>query len=168
MSEVKNLKSISTKTLGYSAKEIRKLVEDKGGQTVFLARLGGIVAEYFTGEGKHGEWVGFKGNFAVVTKDNEKFTSKVAYLPNNIAAKLKAQLEQGVIEIEVKADIFVVETEKNASGYAYMCEPVMSMESEEKMVKLTNSVFSQKLPTSLQLVAPKKQADKKQADKKTA
>lgn len=157
---IKKIPSISTKSLGYSAKELRKLVDGVKG-AVFLARVGGIVSSHFIGESKNGEWVGFKGRFFAMTKDNEGYDSSVIFLPANIANNLRAQLEKGVVELEVKADIFVVETDKNASGYAYMCEPVLSESADRRSEELAKQVFSGKLPTSLQL-------EDKTAKKKTA
>lgn len=159
---MKNIASISSKTLGYTAKAIRKLVEDSKGETVFLARVGGIVESHFIGESKNGEWVGFKGQFIAVTKDNEQITAKVAFFPAGIANQLRQKLEQGLVECEVKADIYAVETDKNASGYAYMCEPVITQEAMDKFARLTASVGSAPLPqlsnnsNQAKIEAPKK------------
>jgi hypothetical protein len=157
---IKKIPSISAKTLGYSAKDLRKLVDGVQG-AVFIARVGGIAASHFIGESKYGEWVGFKGRFFAMTKDKDSFDSSVIFLPANIANNLRDQLEKGVVEVEIKADIYVVETDKNASGYAYMCEPVMSESSDRRSEELAKQVFGGKLPTSLQL-------EDKTAKKKTA
>lgn len=153
-SELKKIPSISTKTIGYSAKEIRKLVDGKQEQ-VFLARFGGVVLEAFAGSSKHGDWTGFKGIFACATRDETTFTSSVIFLPANVTKKVMDQLSQGVVEVEFKADIYVVESDKNASGYAFMCEPVLSEEANRKAEAVTSIVLKGKLPTLL-LAAPAK------------
>lgn len=158
--EVKKLASIAAKTLGYSAKELRKMVDGKTG-AVFIARIGGIVMSHWIGEGKNGDYVGFKGRFFAQTADGGLFESSIAYFPSQIANSVKEQLEKGVIEIEVKADIFVIETDKNASGYAYLCEPVLTESADRRSEELAKQVFGGKLPTSLQL-------EDKSAKKKTA
>ena len=90
--EIKNLASISFKDLGFTAKEIRKLVEDKK-EAVFIARVGGVAMEFFNGESKHGEYTGFKGLFFAITKDGEEYQSKTIFLPSNISRKLREQME---------------------------------------------------------------------------
>lgn len=153
MTVVKSLKTLSTKDLGYTAKEIRKLVDGKGAEKVFIARIGGIAKEFFSGESKHGEYIGFKGLFFAVNKDNERFSSEVAFLPANLSKKLHDSFGDGVLEIDVPpADIFVVESDKNASGYAYMCNFTMTDESIKKADTIAASIFNTKLP---QLEAPK-------------
>ena len=156
---VKKLAAINFKDLGFSAKDIRKLVEDKN-EAVFIARVGGIAMEYFTGESKHGEFVGFKGQFLAITKDGEQFASSTIFLPTVVARKLREQLDHGVVEIEVKADVFVTETDKNASGYAYLCEPIMTSEAADKMVKLQKSILGSALPVQLALAAPSEEKTK--------
>jgi len=155
MTEMKKLPSLSTKSLGYTAKEIRKLVEDKN-EAVFLARYGGVVSEQFVGEGTHGQWVGFKGQFIAVKADGTQYESSVAFFPNNIASGLVAKMNEGLVDLEVRADVFAVETTKNASGYAYMCEPVITAEAMNRFQKLQTSLFDSPLPQSAGLLeAPK-------------
>lgn len=154
---MKRLASLSMKDLGFNAKEIRKIVDGKK-EAVFLARIGGIVVSHFTGEGKHGTWTGFKGNFIAVTKDNEQFSSGVAFMPENISKQIVERLTHGEIEIQLQADVYGIETDKNASGYAFLCEPVMSAESDERMKKIADQILSKPLPTTLQIAAPKKKA----------
>ena len=115
---MKSLQTLSVKNLGFSAKEIRKLVDGKGKEKVFIARIGGIAKEKFTVESKHGESVGFKGLFFAVNNMHEKFTSEVAFFPKNLSDKLCEAFGEGVLEIEVPAaDIFAVESDKNASVF---------------------------------------------------
>lgn len=158
---MKKLGQISMKALGYSAKEIRKRVE-AAGEAVFLGRIGGIAAEHFTGESKNGEFIGFRGRFLAVNAENEQFESKVAFFPAAIANRLRDQMEQGVVEIEIKADVFAVESEKNASGYAYLCEPIMSAETEEKIDRMAKSLF-QNVPLAIENKSDTKKGDKKAA-----
>jgi len=157
---IKKLKDISTKNLGYGAKELRKVTEDAGG-AVFLYRVGGIVLEQFSGEGKTGDWTGFKGRFFAANKDGEKFESTVAYFPATITTRLKEQFSRGEVEIEIKADVFVIETDKVATGYAYMCEPVLTETTDNRAQQLAKELLGGKLPTSLQL-------EDKSSKKKTA
>ena len=151
--ELKKIPSISVKTLGYSAKDLRKL-SDGAGQAIFLARIGGIVVSHFIGESKFGEWVGFKGDFTALTKDGDAFEASTAFLPATVANALVAKLDQGQVEIEVLADVFVVETDKNASGYAYMCEPVLTESADKRKQDLNKRIMSGKLPAQLTLAAP--------------
>lgn len=147
MSNIKSLRTLSTKDLGFTAKEIRKLVEGKGNEKVFIARIGGVAKEMFTGESKHGEFIGFKGLFFAVNRNNERFTSEAAFFPKNLQDKLAAGFGPGVLEIEVPAaDICVVESEKNASGYAYMCNFTMDDNAIKKADAIANNIFNSKLP----------------------
>lgn len=156
------IKAISMKNLGYSAKEIRKLVEDKKG-SVFLGRISGVVANYFSGESKNGEFTGFRGAFAAVNAAGEVYESGTAFFPAGVANDLKKQLEQGVIEIEVTADVYAEESDKNASGYAYICEPVLSAEKQDRMSKMKANL-TKGLPTMLE----DKTKDKTEAKKEKA
>lgn len=154
MSVVKNLKEISIKSLGYTAKENRKLVEDKGNQKVFIARVGGVVKGFFKGESKNGEYVGFKGLFFAVNSKGERFTSDTAYFPTGLSSKLEKGFGEGVVEIEMPpADIFIVESEKTGTGYAYMSEFTMTEENIKKADAIANQLFNTKLPIMLE--APK-------------
>ncbi len=157
--ETKKLRSLSMKNLGFSAKELRKLVDGKK-EAVFLARIAGIAVETFVAESQHGESVGFKGEFVAITCNGDQFTSNTAFLPANVATKLAKQFEQGVVEVEIKADVYVSESEKSASGYGYICEPVMSAEQQSRLQKLATETFGAKLPKALALAAPKAE-DKK-------
>lgn len=157
--ETVKLQSISMKTLGYTAKEIRKMVDGKEGAQ-FLARIGGIVASHFIGESTHGEFIGFKGVFQSVKPDGSSAAASLIYLPANVANALRAKLEQGEIEIEVFADIYAIETTKNASGYAYICEPVLSDSADKRMQQIAIKLLDAKLPTQLQLAGPVKAAKK--------
>ncbi len=142
---MKKIESISMKTLGFSAKQIRKIVEDKG-EAVLLGRIVGIVDSYFTGENANGEWVGFKGHFRAKSSSGEDvYHSTTAFIPSGVANPLREALDQGQIEIEVKADIFAIESDKNASGYAYLCEPILTNDGEAKMKKL-DDLLSKNMP----------------------
>lgn len=158
MSIIKSLKTLSTKDLGYSAKAVRALVDGKGAEKVFLARIGGVVTEIFTGESKHGEFSGVKGLFFAVNAAGERFTSDTAFLPTNLMSKVKEGFSEGVLQIDLPpADIFAVESDKNASGYAYLCNFTMTDEHVKKADTIANSIFNTKLP---QLAAPVKEESK--------
>ena len=164
--EFDKIEAINSKNLGFTAKEIRKRVEDQG-KAVFLYRVGGVVADYYTGETEKGEWIGFRGQFVAMSADGRNVQSAVAYLPAQVAKKLREELEAGVVEIEMKADIFAIETDKNASGYAYMSEPIMSRAGREKLAKVRNLLLEDELPISL--AAPSKApALEDQSDGETA
>jgi hypothetical protein len=153
MTTVKQLKTLSTKDLGYTAKEIRKLVDGKGSEKVFIARIGGVINELIHGESKHGEWTAFKGKFFAVNEKNERFSSDVAFLPANLSKRLVEGWGEGVLQIDLPpADISVVESDKNASGYAFMCDFVLDDASIKKAEMIASTVFNTKLP---QLAAPK-------------
>lgn len=149
MSNIKSLKSIATKSLGYSAKEVRKFVDGKGDEPVFLARIGGIASTYFTGESKNGEFVGFKGAFLAQTRDGGMYESKTCYLPAQVSKDLRDRLSVGEVEIRVEVDVFAVESDKNASGYAYLCEPVMSEAADNRIKELAKTIFG-KLPIAIE------------------
>jgi hypothetical protein len=167
MSTIKQLKTLSTKDLGYTAKEIRKLVEDKGSEKVFIARIGGVATGTIKGESKHGDWVGFKGLFFAVNAKNERFSSETAFLPSNLAKDLDAQFEVGVLQINLpSADIFVVESDKNASGYAYHCGYTMTEEHIKRADAIAASVFNTKLPTMLEASKEETKAEAKTEAKK--
>lgn len=146
--EIKKLTSISMKTLGFSAKEIRKAVEDKG-EAVFLSRIGGIASQFFTGESVNGEWVGFKGAFYSMKADGSVYEASVIFLPAAVAKTLKERLENGEVEVEVWADVYAQESDKNASGYGYICEPVLSESADNRKKEIAARIVGSKLPTAL-------------------
>lgn len=153
MTQVKQLKTISTKDLGYTAREIRKLVDGKGAEKVFIARLGGVVTGLFAGTSKHGDWTGFKGLFFAVNAKGEKFQADTAFLPTNLAKDIQEQWNSGVVQIQLPpCDICVTESDKNASGYAFICGYTMTEDHIKRADAIANSVFNTKLPT---LEAPK-------------
>lgn len=154
---VKKLPSISIKTVGYSAKELRKLVEETN-EAIFIARIGGVVAEAFSGMSKNGEWTGFKGIFTLATKDGDAYSSTTCFLPGNITKKLVDQLSQGVVEIEFLADISVAASEKVAAGYAFMCEPLLSDDAGKKAQLISDRVLNSKLPLAIAAPSKKKTA----------
>lgn len=155
---MKKLNSLSMKSLGFTAKEIRKTVEDAG-EAVFLGRFGGVVTEFFTGESKNGEWIGFKGQFLGVNNSCKKYTAPICFFPAGIANGLRDKLEQGVIEIEIQADVYAIESDKNASGYAYLCEPVLSEEKQDRLEKMANSL-TKGLPQNVVAIEDKTAAKK--------
>ena len=154
--ELTNIKSISTKNIGFSAKTIRALVEDNN-EVHFLARIGGVAIEQFTGTTKHGEYHGYKGVFSIVNRDGVKFTSTVLFPPANIAKKLADMFSQGEAEISFMFDINVSSSDKNASGYAFMVDVPASEEALKKAAKISETVFGSRLP---QLASPSKPAKK--------
>lgn len=149
--------SISVKTVGYSPKELRKLVDGNPGAH-FVARVGGVAAESFSGTNKNGEWHGFKGIFTLINRDKQAFTSTAVYLPANITKKLLDQLANGVVEVEFLADIYVQESDKVASGYGFICEPVMGEAGVKKAAAISERVLGSNLPKSLALAAPSKKS----------
>lgn len=153
--------SISMRQLGYTAKSIRKLCEDAG-EAVFIARVAGIVSEHFTGENNYGEWVGFRGRFMAVTRDGEKYESATAFLPAAVTNPLRENLEHGAVEIEVGADIYAQESDANASGYAYVCDPMISDKGKEKIQKL-EAQMTEDLPEVAQIESQSKGGKSKKA-----
>lgn len=159
MTQISAVASISANTIGFTAKNIRRLVDEKGNEKQFLYRVGGVVEQLITGEGKHGTWYGFKGQFFAATPD-KAFESTTIFLPSTLANPIVEQLQQGVTGIEFKGDVFAIETEKNASGYAFLAEPVITATAKEKFTKLQKSVLGEPLPL---LAAPDKEEKKKSA-----
>lgn len=121
----KELDKISVKTLGYSETDLKELAKE--GRT-FLARLGGLVNSYFTGQSQYGEWVGFKGVFHATTAKGEEITSTVIHLPNALANATLARFqssESGTIEFI--ADVYVTKSPKGA----YFVDAVPPMSEKE-------------------------------------
>lgn len=149
------VKQISMKTIDYSAKKIRALVDGKK-EAVFIARVGGVALGIFSGTSKHGEWHGLKGAFKMETLD-AAYKSNTAFLPIGITDNIvKSMQKDGLAEVPFIFDIFVSETEKNASGYAYMCEPVMTSESEKRAKEIFDRISRSTMPKQKALAAPKK------------
>ena len=161
---MKKLASLSMKTLGFTAKSIRKMVEDKG-EAVFLGRIAGVAGSFFTGESANGEYTGFKGQFAAVNKDGEQFEAAVCFVPAQIANPLRTAFEAGSTELELLADVYAIETDKNASGYAYLCEPVLSDKSNERL-KQMKAALTNNLPK--QIAAPVEEKTEAKAKAKAA
>jgi len=139
--EITKLAQISMKALGYSAKELRKLVDNNDGAQ-YLARIGGVAVEMFTGESAKGQWYGFKGQFVAQNQKGETFSSSVIFFPAGITNTLVKQFDAGVCEVEIKADVFVGENDKSASGYGYICEPVMEAKQKARVEELALSLFN--------------------------
>lgn len=154
---VKEIASLSTANLGYSAKSLRKLTEDKGAEKNFLYRVAGVVDSIITGEGKHGSWVGFKGQFVAVMPNGDVFKSNAAFLPATIAKGVEERLSHGEVDIEFKGDVFAVETDKNASGYAFLCDPVITAVARDKFDKLTAAISGEPMPALISAPAEVKQ-----------
>lgn len=139
---IKKLGQISMKALGYSAKELRKLVDEKDGEATYIARIGGVAVEMFSGESAKGEWHGFKGQFVAQNAKGETYQSSVIFFPSALTHMLKKQFEAGVCEVEIKADVFVGENDKSASGYGYICEPVMEAKQKARVEEIALSLFN--------------------------
>ena len=155
--KIESIGSISTKNVGYSAREIRKLVE--GNQEVhFLARLGGVALEHFQGTSKHGEWYGFRGIFTIVNRDGKAYSSSVCYLPKNITMRLLEQFKLGVIEVQFMVDIKAIASDKNASGYAFNVDVPASEDALKKAEAISSRVIGSMGVQLKALAAPKKPA----------
>lgn len=148
MVEALKVSKLSIKSAGYTAKDIRKIVEGNPG-THFLARVGGVAIDHFSGESQHGAWVGFKGVFTLINRDGKAFTSSVAHFPQNVSKKLEEAFAQGVVEVDVLVDVYVEESTKVATGYAYICEPVASDAAMKKAEGIAQRVLNSKLPNQL-------------------
>lgn len=156
--EIKELKIISTKDLGYTKKDLQKMTDGKGAEKIFLARITGVVQSVVTGEGKQGVWHMLKGMFFAINKDGMRFQSPNAFLPKNITKNIIENFSQGVIEIELPiTDIFVTESEKSGVGYQFECNVTLTDDVIKKASILSDKLFSSKLP---QLAAPKAQNKK--------
>lgn len=152
---VKKVRQISTKTPGYTAKEIRKRVDGKA-EMIFLMRVGGVAGGAFGGQTKLGPWVGFKGIFFMLDAEGNRYSANTAFLPATVQKKLEADFAAGVVEVGFKYDIFATETDKNASGYAFICEPVMGADAERIANGLGELVFKGKIPAAQKLLAANK------------
>lgn len=107
---VKELDKISVKTLGYTQAELKELAQT--GRT-FLARIGGLVNSYFTGQSQYGEWVGFKGVFHAISAKGEEYTSTIIHLPNALANATLARFQASESgSLELVADVFVTKSPK--------------------------------------------------------
>ena len=157
------LASISTKTLGFTAKENRKLTEDKGAERVFLCRLGGVVIEAFHGESKNGPWVGFKGLFTAMKADKSVYQSTIAFLPGNISKQISDRLSNGEVEIQFSADLFITESDKSGVGFSYICEPILSDEAQKKSESIMKRLLGTALPGVAQLEDKTASAPKKKS-----
>lgn len=126
---MKTIKSITTKTV------FGKPTKDDIGKT--LMYVTGIVDASFVHNSTYGENVGLKGDFvAVNAQTGEKFASKAAFLPAQVTEQVIQQLEQGVIEIEFKTAIALMETDKNTAGYTYVAEAPQTEERKAKAAHL--------------------------------
>jgi hypothetical protein len=151
----KTISAISINKLGYTPKELRNLVENEGG-SVFIARIIGVAARIYSGKSKHGVWIGFEGDFSAANGKEEVFTSGAAYLPSGVAKGLKELLEAGQVEVPINVDVYVEESEKSASGYRYICRPILSEESQTRMNKLRDTLLKGLPQQQLALAAPEK------------
>lgn len=112
---MKHIKSITVKSVFGTPKK------ENIGET--LMYVTGIVDSKFTHTTQYGENVGLKGDFiGINAKTGEKFSSSAAFLPAQITEQILDQLNQGVIEIEFKTAVNLVESDKNAQGYTYVAE----------------------------------------------
>lgn len=161
---MKKVASLSIKSLGYTAKTLRKIVDENAGQATFIGRMTGVAVEMFQGESSNGDYVGFRGSFAAINKEGEIQEASTAFFPSSISNRLKEVLSNGTTEVEINADIYVSENEKSASGYAYVCEPVLSDITKAKSEKLKGAL-THNLPIQLALAYDNKDTAKKSAKK---
>ena len=159
MDKTNTLAAISMKTMGYTPKQLRSLVENQKG-AVFIGRIKGFSTSFFTGLSKHGEWVGFKGDFVAVNKDGEIFDGGTLFAPAEISRPLTERHKSGADQVLVEADIYAQENEDSAVGYIYVCKPILTDENKGKMERMKSTLLKD-LPNveTKQIEAPK--ADKK-------
>lgn len=109
-----------------------------------------------TGAGIHlskfGESVFLKGDFAAVNaKTGEIFTSNAAFLNKQLTTEIAKKLENGVNEVEFKADVKVIPSDKNTSGVAYIAEEPMTEARKNRQ----NSLIEQAQKQSQLLIGSK-------------
>jgi len=89
-----------------------------------IANISGVIEDYFTVNTKYGESVGFKGFFLGQNPESgEVFESNAVFLPANATEQIQNQLADSEDDtLKIKLGVSVQESDKNASGIAYICD----------------------------------------------
>jgi len=88
-----------------------------------LVNIHGFISSYFTHTTKFGENTGFKGDFVAIScLDNSVYISSAAFLPNGLTEQILKQLSQGLLEVEFKATIKAISSDKSPYGYAIIAD----------------------------------------------
>jgi len=155
--EVLKVKAVSLALIKMTRKEKLSLVEDSK-SAVFVARIGGIVTEYFEfSDKKTGEIRdGFRGIFTLRTMKGETYQGMAAFLPKQLSKGIMDRLKAGDINVQFRNDVFLEASEKSGTGYQWMCEPALTKETQQKADALLADLLSSDLPK--QIAAPKKKA----------
>lgn len=102
----------------------------KGNMNKPLFNIHGFATSTFTHASKFGENTGFKGDFVAIScLDGKIYASDASFLPKGMTEEIKAQLDQGLVEVEFKATVKAVESDNNSYGYAIIAD---EPETEER------------------------------------
>ncbi len=157
--DIKQVRSVSLALIKLTKKQKMELVEGTNGAPQFVARIGGIVANVFEfSDKKTGEVrTGFKGLFTLRSYEDEAYQATSCFVPKQIERDVLGAIKNGATNVQFQYDIFLVETDKSATGYSWNAEPVLSDDARAKADRLIAELLSGGMPvTPKKLTAPKK------------
>lgn len=148
MTEMKQVKSINYNAI-LDKKAIKKNMSDYLGKDLIV--INGIATGTINFMSKYGENTGLEGTFfAYNLITGETFESNGAFLPNNLTQQLVKILEKGEQQdVEVSCTISIMESDKNAEGFAW----VANKPKTEEFVRRENEIknrFMSSLPPLLE------------------
>jgi hypothetical protein len=128
------VKSIHTATFGKP---------NKSNLPATLFHIWGFATSTFKTHSKFGEQTGLKGDFYAVSPTGEKVFSEAAFLPSSLMDQIVERLNVGETEIEFKATVRAVPSDKNPSGYAFTVDEPMTEERQSRRAMLAATVEKQ-------------------------
>jgi len=157
-------KVISTKSVFGNKADIQKLVLDNQKEPQFLYRVWGVMTGYVTGQSKftrtdpetgevsNVEWTKFAGDFAAANNRGQLFESAICFIPDYVSGPLRQGLEseQGT-EVQFGFDIFAVYSEKSATSYEFVAQPLRDNSVENRLTAMANNMPA--LPNGAKLPA---------------
>lgn len=143
------------------------LESDKTGAVFFVGRIYGSVRAQEVVDTPHGTAIKFKGEFRGVGFDGEEVFSAVCYLPDpadQLLSGILSEVQGGDAAIKQNVEFafdFFTAPDKGATGYKYVCKPLLDAAPSDPVAKLAAGLPPLQLarPESLQLAD---QSDKDQ------
>lgn len=114
--------------LAIMGQPIKKIADEYEDGQVHLCNVAGTITRMRATRSKFGEGVGFKGVFAAIRNDGQRFEFREFFAPNDLQDELQtawAQREDGVNSLDFAARIsIIVDPEAKPLGYTYLSEPL--------------------------------------------
>lgn len=146
-------KVIDTKSVFGGKADIQELVLANKDEPQFLYRIVGAITGFVDGESKFkrvdidtGEvtqrkWTKFAGDFVAISRKNNQYEAVICFLPDYIGGPIKAGIaaEPGN-EIQIGFDVYAVYSEKSATSYEFIAQPMRSSDEPSRVEKMLENM----------------------------